>query len=139
MSDQSIFLDKDRRPSEHDISSVLGKMYVHWKSIRDIVLEKLPGTVQEWNYSRLGWNYRLKGKKSVIVYLMPQASQFKASFVFGAKATEQAMEANISEAIKQAMSEAKVYAEGRGFRIEVRNAKAASDIKKLVDIKITSQ
>jgi hypothetical protein len=139
MSDQSIFADKNKQPGEQDLSIALGKAYTHWKSIKKQVLESIPGVKEEWNFSRQGWNCRLKGKKSVIVYLMPLATGFKASFVFGAKATEAAMKADISEATKQVINEAKVYAEGRGFRIEVKNANVASDVKKLVEIKVAGQ
>ena len=139
MKDQSIFQDKDNRPGIHDISVSLGKSYSHWKKITDQVRKAVPGVVEEWNYSRLGWNCRLKGKKSVIIYLMPQSGQFKASFVLGGKATEHAMATDISDATKQIIKEAKVYAEGRGFRIEVKNADTASDVQKLVGIKISGQ
>jgi hypothetical protein len=139
MSDQSIFADKNKQPREQDLSIALGKAHNHWKSIKEQVLERIPGVKEEWNFSRRGWNCRLKGKKRVIIYLMPLAAGFKASFVFGVKATEEAMKADISDATKQIINEAKVYAEGRGFRIEVKNFKIASDVKKLVAIKLAGQ
>jgi len=61
---------------------------------------------------------------------------FSVSIVFGEKATQEALHSDISEGIKKIISEAKVYAEGRGIRIEIKNSTVISDIKKLVLIKL---
>lgn len=136
MAEQSFFTDKDLQPDETALAEALGKAYQHWKSLKNHVLKGHPGAAEEWNYSRLGWNCRLKGRKSVIIYLMPCSGYFRASMVFGAKATEAALTSDISPEIKQTITEAKVYAEGRGFRVDVKNAKVATDIKKLIDLKL---
>jgi len=44
----------------------------------------------------------------------------------------------MSDHIKNELNAAKVYAEGRGIRIEVRNEAVLEDIKKLVIIKIAN-
>ena len=58
------------------------------------------------------------------------------SFVFGQKAYEKIMNSNISKEIKIALQSAKVYAEGRGIKIEVRDQKILKDISQLIDIKL---
>ncbi len=113
-------------------------MYSSWQRIKLHAIESGPGT-EEWNYSRSGWNCRIKGKKSVIVYLMPGNVHFKASFVLGAKATTDALNSNIAESIKKLISEAKVYAEGRGVRIEVTSNQIAANIETLIDIKLSAK
>ena len=78
-----------------------------------------------------------KDKKRTIIYLLPRDSFFMAAFVFDEKATVEALRSNISQDIKDCIATAKIYAEGRGFRIEVQNKTTLTDIKKLVEIKLS--
>jgi len=41
---------------------------------------------------------------------------------------------DISQGIKDIIESARVYAEGRGFRIEVRDKELMNDMKKLINI-----
>lgn len=61
------------------------------------------------------------------------------AFVFGPKATGKVMASNVSESIKTELKNAKVYAEGRGIRIDVKNSKILKDIKTLIQIKAANQ
>ena len=60
------------------------------------------------------------------------------ALVFGQKATDKLLESNIAETIRTEIKAAKVYAEGRGIRIEVRDKSILADIKKLIEIKVES-
>ena len=75
-------------------------------------------------------------KKRAILYLLPRDKYFKVALIFGQKAFEKIMESSISMEIKTELEAAKVYAEGRGIRIEVRNNTVLEDIKELIRIKI---
>jgi hypothetical protein len=138
MSDTSIFTDKDTKPTEADIRDALGKMYRSWQRIKEYAIKHGPG-IEEWHYSRSGWNCRIKGKKSIIIYLMPCKGNYKTSFVLGAKATTDALGSNIPESIKKLIGEAKVYAEGRGIRIDITNEKMTGYLETLVDIKLSAK
>lgn len=134
----SIFTDKAKKPGPRELQEALGKSYNLWIDIAEYVYRKFPDAGDEWAYpgKSFGWNYRIRDAKRVIVYMMPGDKFFRVSFVFGAKATEEAMLSKISKEIKDLISSAKVYAEGRGFRIDVSKKKTVKDIKKLVDIKL---
>jgi hypothetical protein len=134
--DKSIFTEKSKKPTEKDLSTELKEFYKPWSDLKKYVYKKYPDAAEEWNYSSFGWSYRIRDKKRVIIYLLPLSKYFKASFVFGEKATKEALVSNISEIIKDIIKSAKVYAEGRGFRIDVKDKKLIPDIKKLIDIKI---
>jgi hypothetical protein len=67
---------------------------------------------------------------------MPYGGFFRISLVFGEKATKEALASGIPKEIKDTISSAKVYAEGKGFRINVMNKKIVKDIKKLIDLKL---
>ena len=136
--DASIFLDKTKKPTQKDLKVALGKSYSYWKSIYDLVYLKYPNALSEWNFpgQKYGWSVRIKDKKRVILYLLPRDKKLLVAFVFGQKAFEKIIDSNISEEIKLELQSAKVYAEGRGIRIEVKNRIILKDISNLIDIKL---
>lgn len=136
--DTSIFSNKELIPGDRDLSEKLGKTCDLWNSIRDYVQEKAPDSVEEWKYSgkKFGWSFRINDKKRVLIYLLPREAYFKAAFVFGQKATDTIVNSTISDTIKKELLSAKVYAEGRGIRIDVRDPEVLEDIRGLIEIKL---
>lgn len=138
--DTSIFAEKNKIPSDSDLTAVLGCTFSFWQQIRDYTLTKYPKAEEEWNYpgTKYGWSFRMKDKKRAILYLLPRKSYFKVAFVFGTKAYENIMNSQVSASVKQELESAKAYAEGRGIRIDVKNDLFLSDIKYLIDIKLAN-
>jgi len=138
--DKSIFIDKAKVPIDKDLTEGLGETYHIWQLIKDYVHLKYPKTFDEWNFSgeKYGWSFRIKDKKRAIIYFLPRDKYFKVAFVFGQKATDLIMKSNISNAIKTELDAAKVYAEGRGIRIDVNNETIINEIKALLDIKLAN-
>ena len=56
--------------------------------------------------------------------------------MFGQKAFDTIMASDIDSSIKKELADAKVYVEGRGIRIDVKDDAVFKDIKKLIDIKV---
>ena len=137
MIQQSIFMEKGAPPGKADLANELGKLSANWNELVAYVNQHCPKAVEEWNYSKFGWNCRIKDTKRVILYLMPGKDEFRASVILGSKATENALAADIAEDTKTAIRQAKVYAEGRGIQVMVRSAGTAKDIRKLIDAKLT--
>lgn len=138
--DTSIFMDKALIPNKSNLKEALGNTFNLWMNLRDYVFDKYPKAFEEWHFpgTKYGWGFRIKDKKRAIIYMSPRDKAFKVSFVFGRKATEQALGSTISDTIKKIIIEAPVYAEGRGVRIDVLDDIVISDIKILVDIKIAN-
>lgn len=132
----SVFTDKANAPCSEELKKALGQLYTPWLCLVDLVKEKHPVAFEEWNYSKAGWNCRIKDKKRVIIYLMPGYKQFKVSIVLGQKASDKALSSGISAGVKEIIEAAPVHAEGRGVRIVVDNKSIIADIKKLIDIKL---
>lgn len=134
---QSIFIDKQKTPTETDLQKALGETYPYWQELSAFIRETGRVSSEKWHYSgeKYGWAYRLSDEKRVLVYLLPRHLYFKTAFVFGGKATSLILESSISEAIKLELNAAKVYAEGRGIRIDVKDPGVVGDIKKLITIK----
>jgi hypothetical protein len=135
---QSIFTDKNKPPSNKDLKEALGDTFQLWQSIKDYVFSKYPKGVEEWSCSKYGWSYRIKDKKRTILYFLPRDQFFKLAFVFGQKATDQILNSQISNAIKTELDAAKVYAEGRGIRIDIINKNNNKDIQEIIDIKLAN-
>jgi len=136
--DSSIFSDKAITPTEDMLALALGNLHSKWNEIKAYVIDKYPLAKEEWNFpgQKYGWSFRIKDKKRAIIYLLPREKYFLVAFVFGEKAANEAMASDISDSIKNEISSARVYAEGRGFRIEVKDISLLEDIKKLIDIKL---
>ncbi len=127
-------------PTEESLKTALGDSYEIWKNLEKFALEKYPNLKAAWHFSgeKFGWSFRIKDSKRVILYLLPRENFFKTALVFGQKATEKILESTISEEIKTELKAAKVYAEGRGIRIEVRDNTPFLDILELIKIKVTN-
>ena len=138
--DQSIFMNKDCIPSEIELTSALGQSAGFWNEISEFVLLKYPKAIKEWSYpgKNYGWSFRLKDKKRAIIYLLPRDGYFKVAFVFGQKATDHILESDVAISIKEELASARVYAEGRGIRLDIKEQADLNDIKKLVKIKLSS-
>ena len=135
---KSIFTDKNKLPNDNDLKESLGDTYQLWQLIKEYVISKYPKVLEEWNCSNYGWSCRIKDKKRAIIYLLPRDNFFKVAFVFGQKATDLIMKSHIADSIKTELDSAKVYAEGRGIRIDIKDKMIISDIKELIDIKLAN-
>jgi hypothetical protein len=136
--DISCFIDKNIVPNETELKNALRNTFALWNEIRSFVIEKYPNAKEEWNYPgvKYGWSYKIKDSKRAIIYLLPRNNYFKVAFVFGMKATEEILNNSIDEAIKNELKLAKVYAEGRGIRIDIKNKAVLKDIYELIEIKL---
>lgn len=137
---QSIFTDKKIKPSIADLKKALGHTTDAWQVLAEFTHQSYPGAKDEWKFSseKYGWSFRISDKKRALIYLLPRDKFFKVALVFGQKATDEILKSDISESIKTEIKNARVYAEGRGIRIEVRDKSLTKDIKKLIAIKISS-
>ena len=141
MSEESsniLFNDKNNCPNEAELSASLGNFYFYWNEIKNYVLSKDKPFFEEWKYpgKNYGWSYRIKDKKRVIIYLTPRDSYFSIAFVFGEKAYNYILQTNISQRIKDMLTSAKVYVEGRGIMLDIKKNDDILDVLKLIDIKI---
>ena len=140
MMETSFFTDLTKIPGNDDLKIAIGDLFPLWMEIRDFVFDKYPVAVEEWHIAvkKYGWGFRIKDKKRAIIYLSPREGFFRVAMVFGQKATDQILNADISADIKDELINSKVYVEGRVIRLEVYDGTFLNDIKKLVEIKIAN-
>ena len=131
------FSDKELTSDDESLKTSLGATYPFWHSLVDYVHSVYPKVIEEWHFSKnAGWIFRLKDKNRAIIYLLPNDHFFQVVLVFGQKATDEVLKSNVSNEIKTVLKAAKVYAEGRGIRIDVSEKIMISDIKELINIKL---
>ncbi len=131
------FDDKTKVPDEKALAKGLGASKTLWNEfVRHIAAEYSPVT-EAWGFYK-SWSLRLKRKDRTIVYLLPREGRFQCAFVFGGKATEAARQAKLPKAVMKAIDEAPVYAEGRGFRLDVRTERDIGVMKILAGIKMAT-
>jgi hypothetical protein len=140
MEDISVFKDKKIIPDEKELTQALGDTVTWWNAIQEYVYSQYPNATADWTFPGLkyGWNFRMKDNKRAILYFLPRNKFFRVAFVFGQKATDTILKSNISEHIKNELKSARIYAEGRGIRIDVKNKKVVNDIKFLIDVKLSN-
>lgn len=135
---QSIFLDKNHEPTTTDLQIGMEATFTIWKEIEAFLHEVYPKVEPKWHFTsaKMGWSFRMNDSKRVLIYLLPRDKYFKVAMVFGQKATDLVLESTISESIKSELKAAKVYAEGRGIRIDIKEDSLLEDVKKLIQIKL---
>lgn len=132
-----VFDDKTQPPDDNALAKSLGAAKTLWDEfIRHVAAEYAP-VEEAWGFYK-SWSLRLKRKKRTIVYLLPRDGHFLCAFVYGGKATEAARNAKLPKAVLKAIDEAPVYAEGRGFRLDVRTAKDLGTMRTLAAIKMAN-
>ena len=137
---ESIFMDKGTQPTNQDLIDNLGSTFSLWSDLKSYLNDSLINPSEEWNFpgKKYGWSFRMKSKKRNIIYFLPRDGFFKVAFVFGPKATGKVVESSVNEKIKTDLHAARVYSEGRGIRIDVKNSQILNDIKTLIKIKVAN-
>jgi hypothetical protein len=134
----SCFVNRDKHPVDTDLKDVLADTYLWWKDIVDHCYQHYSDISEVWNFSgkRYGWSLRIKLRKRNLIYLIPASGYFRFAFVFSSKGVEAVMNSAINDLIKHELVNARTYAEGTGFRMDVRDDLYLKDIKELIKIKM---
>ena len=134
----SCFADPAAAPSESDLGRALGPAAGAWRSLVEHVERTCAPVVEQWGFAgaRFGWSLRLRQADRVVVYLIPQASQFLVGIVLGPRALAAAQSAGLPAAVTRALAEAPRYAEGTGLRLPVVDASALPAVHTLIALKL---
>ena len=136
----SVFDDQAKQPEDADLARVLKRSFASWNELKELIASTFTPLSVDWGFAgkAYGWSLRLKQKKRTVLYLTPCEGHFLASFALGEKAVKAAHNSDLSASLLQAIDNAKKYAEGRGVRLEVRNAKDVREVTKLAVIKMST-
>ncbi len=133
----SAFSDKTQQPTEKDLKLVLGKSFTAWARLIQLVSNRIVPISQVWGFTSAstGWGLRLKCRDRVILYMTPREGDFLVSFALGEKAVAAARASKLPAVVIKAIDSAPRYAEGRGVRFEVTNAREVPALATLAEIK----
>lgn len=129
--------DKTKVPDDAALARAPGPAKKLWDEYSRHIAEEYAPVTEAWGFYK-SWSLRLKQKKRTIVYLLPRDGHFLCAFVYGEKATAEARRAKLPKDVLKAIDEAPVYAEGRGFRLEVRKKQDLAAMKTLAAIKMAN-
>jgi hypothetical protein len=135
----SAFTDKSKKPTEADLSRVLGRSKKLWDELRSCATGQETSVSEEWKChgEKYGWSLVLRGKKRNLLYMSPREKHFMASCALGEKAVAAAESAGLPPQVLEAIRTAPRYPEGRPARIEVRTAKDLEVVKQLLALKMS--
>jgi len=127
-----------RPPDDRALGRALGATRPLWDELVAHLEATYAPVTSEWKSSQtspLGF-LRLIRKKRTILYLLPRDGHFLTAFVFGEKATAAVRTGDVPATVVTTLNEARVYAEGRGIRLETRTRQDVATMKNLAAIKM---
>jgi len=129
-----------QQPDDRALGRALGATQPLWDELVAHLEATYAPITPEWKTSRtspLGF-LRLIRRNRTILYLLPREGYFLTAFVFGEKATGAVRASDVPAAVVTALNAARVYAEGRGIRLETRTTQDVATMKKLAAIKMAT-
>jgi hypothetical protein len=133
----SVFEHKEVMPNNDSLTKALGDTKALWDSVMNDTSDKYGNVSSEWKYysKSSGWTFVVKSGKRTLLYLIPMNGYFKANFVYGGGAVEEALSSDVPENVKKTISGARQYIEGRSFMTDVKKSDDVDVVIKLTDIK----
>ena len=133
----SAFGEKALMPNEETLAGTLKGSKARWDKLIEHTGNVCGRASGEWKYysKNAGWSLVVKSGGRTILYLIPLDGSFKANFVLGEKAVTVVKASDLPAAVITNITEAKAYAEGRPFMIDVNNDADAGIAMRLIEIK----
>lgn len=140
MADKELlaFPDKDVKPTDESIFSIIGSNKDYWQRILKSIPEKHKDISWSWNYYNDGkrWLFKLIQKKKTLFWgAVLTTGDFRTTFYFGNKAEPLVVSSDIPEKHKEEFLNAKRFGSLRAISILVRSDEDVDTVLKLADLK----
>ncbi|PWG78915.1 DUF3788 family protein [Pararcticibacter amylolyticus] len=134
----SIFDNPLVEPDRDMFTAALGHTKPYFDQAISLIEDQYGKTTTEWKFygKKSGWILKLYCKKRNVLFLIPLAGHFRASFTFGEPAFQKIMLEELPGFNKQELIDAKKYAEGRTIQYKVEMDTEASNLLKFIRIKM---
>lgn len=131
--------DKAAEPVAAELARVLGSCEEVWRELISRMEAAYGPLTEDWSFSgaKYGWSLRLKQKKRVVLYLIPQLNAFLVGIVLGDRALTLLRRDDLGPEVLSLIDEAPRYGEGTGFRIPVASAGDIVDIEVIIEAKLS--
>jgi len=133
----SIFDNKEIVPNDEDLENILKSSLNAYNKLISYLENEYAPLTNEWKFysKKAGWTLRISNKKRNLLFLSPNEDYFLVTVNMGVKVSKMVLDSDVSDNTKDLIKQAKVYAEGTGVIIEVRNEKDLEDIKTILNIR----
>jgi hypothetical protein len=121
------------------LPDALGASLGLWIALFDAISADFSPLARVWKPTKLefGLVCLIKQKERTLAYLIPSTGRFEVSIVLGNRAAALALGSDIRTQTKKLISEARIYAEGRGVRFFVESSEDVLAVVKLLKFKTT--
>jgi len=132
-----IFDNKEIVPNDEDLENILKSSLNAYNKLISYLENEYAPLTNEWKFysKKAGWTLRISNKKRNLLFLSPNEDYFLVTVNMGVKVSKMVLDSDVSDNTKDLIKQAKVYAEGTGVIIEVRNEKDLEDIKTILNIR----
>lgn len=126
--------EKAKPPTNHELTALLGESYAAFLALT----QRGSSVTCEWKrYSRTSpWVLKVSQGDRTLFYATPRAGAFEATVVLGKRATEAALNGQVSKKLHASIRSAKTYVEGRPVRVVVTNEADVPGVEQLVAVKL---
>jgi hypothetical protein len=135
------FTNKDVRPTNELILSVIGEYSQYWVNFFDAISKTYPDAEPIWNYYNDGKSWLLKTvrKKKTLFWTGVFPGTFNVTFYFGDKAADLIEKSTISDELKYQYKNGKRYGKIRSISIKMLSESDVENALKVTDLKIRSK
>jgi hypothetical protein len=137
-SEPHILSDKNVRPDDNLIFSLIGEKKILWLAIMNYLSENYNEISGSWNYYNDGkrWLFKIVRKKKTIFWAGILNDTFRVTFYFGDKAEALIETSDLPKNIKDDFKTGKRYGKIRAVTLKMSGLPDVESVKKLVVIKM---
>ena len=134
----SVFDEKSAQPTQETLGEVLKETTPLWAELLTHSAGVKPGLKREWKFygKKHGWQLKVLDKRRAAFYMIPHHGSFLVGMALRPPAVEAVLASDLPQELREEISEAKTYPEGRPARVEVRGATEAELVKTLISLKL---
>jgi hypothetical protein len=132
-----MFSDRDVKPTEDLIFSIIKEKKALWQSLMDYMHDKYPASTGDWHYYNDGkqWLFKSVQKQKTLFWLSILDETFRVTFYFGDKALPVIEESDLSVQIKNEFKTGKKYGKIRAITVFINDNSDIVNVQKLIAIK----
>jgi hypothetical protein len=133
-----IFVDKNYRPTEADITAAVGPRLALWRALVAEINTTYPAAQDDFKFlygKKYGWALRFRIKNQLLTSLYPAENGFKVQINLSPEAVDTVLSMGMGANVRQAIEQAYPYPEGRWLFIKVEGDGDLKDIQQLLALR----
>ena len=137
-----IFVDKNHRPADTEVFEAIGPMLPGWKALGRFIRENYSAAQEDFKFlygKKYGWGLQFRINGKLLTSLYPTQNGFTAQIILNPAAVDRTEVMKLGRKVRQVISAATPYSEGRWLFIPVESASDIRDIQRLLALKSETQ